>query len=138
MLLGVLNSRLLSTVPLGRQHLRSKLKPLVGALSSDDRLTLEVSRPSKSSSKRKAERLKSLGKELVKLGPRQLQAVSPVLELEPELLEAISTAKGISPTNQGRKRQEGYIGKLLMSLPSEQQEELDRHLNGMRKKSDRT
>jgi len=39
---------------------------------------------------------------------------------------------------QGRKRQEGYIGKLLMSLSSEQQEEIDRQLNGMRKKSNRT
>lgn len=47
-----------------------------------------------------AEHLRSLARELVKLGPRQLQAVSPVLETDAELLEAISTAKGITPTNQ--------------------------------------
>ena len=47
-----------------------------------------------------AEHLRSLARELVKLGPRQLQAVSPVLETDAELVEAISTAKGITPTNQ--------------------------------------
>ena len=39
---------------------------------------------------------------------------------------------------QGRKRQEGYVGKLLTSLSTEQQDELHQQLNGMRKKSDRT
>ncbi|DBB06261.1 TPA: hypothetical protein ACH3X1_011839 [Trebouxia sp. C0004] len=137
-MLSAFNCRLLSTVTPGRQRLVSRPPPAVAALWSDDRLTSEVLKPSKSSSKRKAEHLRSLARELVKLGPRQLQAVSPVLETDAELLEAISTAKGITPTNQGRKRQEGYIGKLLMSLSSEQQEEIDRQLNGMRKKSDRT
>ncbi|DBA77270.1 TPA: hypothetical protein ACH3X2_008464 [Trebouxia sp. C0005] len=132
------NCRLLSTATPGRQRVGSRPPPAIAALWSDDRLTSEVLKPSKSSSKRKAEHLRSLARELVKLGPRQLQAVSPVLETDAELLEAISTAKGITPTNQGRKRQEGYIGKLLMSLSSEQQEEIDRQLNGMRKKSNRT
>lgn len=39
---------------------------------------------------------------------------------------------------QGRKRQEGYIGKLLMSLSPEQQEELDNLLNSMRRKAHKT
>lgn len=47
-----------------------------------------------------AEHLKSLAKQLCRLGPRQLQTVSPILEVEPEILEAISTAKAIDATNQ--------------------------------------
>ncbi|KAL0017877.1 hypothetical protein WJX77_003487 [Trebouxia sp. C0004] len=108
-MLSAFNCRLLSTVTPGRQRLVSRPPPAVAALWSDDRLTSEVLKPSKSSSKRKAEHLRSLARELVKLGPRQLQAVSPVLETDAELLEAISTAKGITPTNQGRKRQEGLM-----------------------------
>ncbi|KAL3154077.1 hypothetical protein ABBQ32_013616 [Trebouxia sp. C0010 RCD-2024] len=141
MLAGILQSRLLSTwypVSLGRQHSRPKIRAVHAALYSDGSLTEQPQRPSKSSSKRKAEHLKSLAKQLCRLGPRQLQAVSPILEAEPELVEAISTAKGIDATNQGRKRQEGYVGKLLTSLSIEQQEELHQQLNGMRKKSDRT
>ena len=47
-----------------------------------------------------AEHLKKLAKELTSLSKRQLEAVSPVLEAEPELFEAISIAQGINPTNQ--------------------------------------
>ena len=47
-----------------------------------------------------AEHLKSLAKQLCRLGPRQLQTVSPILEAEPDIVEAISTAKGIDATNQ--------------------------------------
>ncbi len=56
-----------------------------------------------------AEHLKSLAKELVRLGPKQLQAVSPILEPEVELLEAISTAKGITPTNQVNTSSHGLM-----------------------------
>ena len=47
-----------------------------------------------------AEQLKSLAKQLCKLGPRQLRAVSSILEAEPEIVEAIATAKTIEATNQ--------------------------------------
>lgn len=111
-----------------------------------------------------AEHLKSLAKELCTLGPKQLKGISSILE--PDQLEAISTAKGIDATNQvcslrmhrqsvpllaractfeklwlmvqGRRRQVGFIGKLLASLSDEQQQDLDNQLNLMRKKADRT
>jgi len=105
-------------------------------LSSPDLAVPPSARPSKASSKRKAEHLKSLAKELCTLGPKQLKGISSILE--PDQLEAISTAKGIDATNQGRRRQVGFIGKLLASLSDEQQQDLDNQLNLMRKKADRT
>lgn len=137
-LLSMLHARLLYTAPRCRQHMRSKTRLVADALHLNESLTVEQPRPSKTASKRQAEHRKSLAKQLCQLGSRQLQTVSSILEEEPELLEAISTAKGIDATNQGRKRQEGYVGKLLMSLSPEQQDELHHLLNGMRKKSDRT
>lgn len=109
----------------------------VGCALADGDSLANITKPSKSATKRQAEHLQKIAKELVGLGPRQLQAVSPVLDAEPELHEAISIAKGINRTNQGRKRQENYIGKLLMTLSVEQQEELDASLNSMRKKPNR-
>ena len=54
-MLRAFNCRLLSTATPGRQRVGSRPPPAIAALWSDDRLTSEVLKPSKSSSKRKGE-----------------------------------------------------------------------------------
>lgn len=72
-------------------------------------------RPSKSSLKREAEALQSLGEQLVALPPERLDT----LGLPVELLEAVRLAQSITMHHGAYKRQRKYIGKLLREVDAD-------------------
>ena len=117
-----LHCQSVARIPCRTYHAQRIVRGVGRALADGDSLA-NITKPSKSATKRQGERrtrekfspptlcfdcyfaasaehLQKVAKELVGLGPRQLQAVSPVLDAEPDLHEAISIAKGINRTNQ--------------------------------------
>ncbi|KAK9824610.1 hypothetical protein WJX72_011698 [[Myrmecia] bisecta] len=70
-----------------------------------------IERPSKNAGKREAKRMLDASRDLCQLSPKQLGVVAPLLS--EDLVEAIAIARTINGRNQGRRRQEGLVGKLL-------------------------
>ena len=72
-------------------------------------LSVAEEKPSKSARKREVEALQDIGASIVKLSDGELA----LIPLEGELQKAILTARRISGSHEGLRRQMQYIGKLM-------------------------
>mmetsp|Transcript_27663 Transcript_27663/g.69507 ORF Transcript_27663/g.69507 Transcript_27663/m.69507 type:complete len:291 (-) Transcript_27663:310-1182(-) len=84
-------------------------------------------RPSKSRAKRKAHQSHDMAAKLSELTENQLALLEPMLD--DDIIQAVKISARIDGKNQGRRRQEQLIGKLLREYPGPGLDELETSIN---------